>query len=182
MNSFESVISSILQSDGYWTQTNYKVDLSPEQKAEIGRPTTPRWDLDVIAYQPGSNTLLVVECKSFLDSGGVSFRGFDPETGGTSRYKLFNDQVLRRVITEQFVCQLERKNLIFKNPTLQLCLAAGNIQDSSKEPIQSHFDKMGWRLLDIKWILKRLDGIATAGYDDSTVSIVAKLLARRSAG
>ena len=179
MNAFESVISGILQSDGFWTFTNYKVELTREQKILIDRPTSPRWDIDVLAYQPGTNRLLIVECKSFLDSSGVAFRGFDPTTGGTKRYKLFNDQVLREVIFEQLTKQLIAQKLIRKQPKIQLCLAAGNIQKASVQSLQDHFDSMGWKIFDIHWILERLDKVASAGYDDYTVSIVAKLLARK---
>ena len=182
MNSFETVISGILQTEGFWTFTNYRIDLSKDQKVKIGRPTSPRWDIDIVAYQPGSNLLRVVECKSYLDSSGVSFRGFDPSTGGTERYKLFNDEVLRDVIFDQLVQQMLFHKLIRPKPTIELCLAAGNIQASSVQRINSHFDDMGWAIFDIEWILERLDSIAAAGYDDSIVSIVAKLLARKPSG
>lgn len=175
MNAFESIVARILTSEGYWTQTNYKVELSKNQKVEIGRPTSPRWDLDVIAYQPRTNVLWVVECKSYLDSGGVNFRGFDPATGGTERYKLFNEEKLRDVVFGELVHQLSEDQLIHGNPDVKLCLAAPNIQEGSHDKLRSHFEANEWNLFDINWIIKRLQKIADAGYDDSAVSIMAKL-------
>jgi len=42
MDAFESVVGEILWRDGYWVQTSLKVELTPEDKAAIGRPTSPR--------------------------------------------------------------------------------------------------------------------------------------------
>jgi len=41
-------------------------------RREIGRPSSPRWELDIVAYSGRDNLLLVVECKSRLDSQGVN--------------------------------------------------------------------------------------------------------------
>lgn len=175
MNAFESIVARILSSEGFWTRTNYKVELSKEQKVKIGRPSSPRWDLDVVAYQPGPNVLWVVECKSYLDSFGVAFRGFDPATGGTERFKLFNEETLRQVIFDQLVRQLGQEKLVHGSPEVKLCLAAPNIQKNSRDQLRSHFESNGWGLFEREWIVERLHGIAADGYDDSIVSIMAKL-------
>src|SRR5215218_2466380 len=41
-------------------------------RREIGRPSSPRWELDIVAYSGRDNLLLVLECKSRLDSQGVN--------------------------------------------------------------------------------------------------------------
>ena len=74
MDAFESVISMLLRREGYWTISNFKVELTKDEKQQIGRHTTPRWELDLIADNGLTNKVLVVECKSFLDSTGVTFR------------------------------------------------------------------------------------------------------------
>ncbi|MFN0156735.1 MAG: hypothetical protein ACKVRP_01530 [Bacteroidota bacterium] len=71
MDAFESVVAAILQRQGYWTLTSVKVELTKEEKREIGRHSSPRWELDVVAYRGSDNELRVVECKSFLDSGRI---------------------------------------------------------------------------------------------------------------
>ena len=48
--------------------------MTKAQKREVGRPSTPRWEIDLVAYKAAKNELLAVECKSFLDSTGVIFR------------------------------------------------------------------------------------------------------------
>ena len=50
MNAFEEIIAKLLNQEGYWTRTGYKVNLSPPQKAEIGIPSMPRPEIDILAY------------------------------------------------------------------------------------------------------------------------------------
>jgi hypothetical protein len=90
MDSFEAVVAAILQRRGYWAQTSVKVELTTEQKQAVGRRCSPRWELDVVGYKAPSNELLVLECKSLLDSPGVpcsAFNGTNPKK--QKRYKLF---------------------------------------------------------------------------------------------
>src|SRR2546427_7588815 len=90
MDSFEQVIASILERNGFWTRTAVKVDLTPEDKRAIGRASSPRWELDVVAYRGSDNLLRVIECKSYLDSYGVraaTFAGKNQKD--VTHYKLF---------------------------------------------------------------------------------------------
>lgn len=77
MDAFENVVVEILQRDGYWMRNVFEVELTKEKKRKIARPSSPRWELDVVAYSAKRNELLVVEGKSYLDSGGVAFHAFD---------------------------------------------------------------------------------------------------------
>lgn len=77
MDSFEQVVSEILWQEGYWVRTSDKVELTKEEKREINLPSSPRWEIDVVAYKAQNNALLAVECKSYLDNPGVRFNGFD---------------------------------------------------------------------------------------------------------
>ena len=77
MDAFEAVVSEILHREGYWVQSPYRVDLTKQEKIEIGKPSSPRWELDIVAYKANLNRILIVECKSYLDSYGVRFSGFD---------------------------------------------------------------------------------------------------------
>lgn len=175
MDSFEHVIATILQRDGYWTQTTFKVELTREDKAAIGRRSSPRWEIDIVAYRPGDNRLLVVECKSFLDSPGVGRRGFGPE--GKS-LKLFREPELRRVVFKRLVQQLTASNAIRPGAEPQLCLAAGRMVAKHREWVQQHFDEHGWRLITPEEIKRRLTELADTSYENAIASVVAKLLIR----
>jgi len=50
MNAFEALIALLLRRQGYWVQTSFKVKLTKAEKRRIGRPSSPRWELDLVAY------------------------------------------------------------------------------------------------------------------------------------
>jgi len=66
MDAFESVIALLLRQEGYWVIPSFKVEITREEKRKIGRPSSPRWEIDLVAYQGATNEVLAVECKSYL--------------------------------------------------------------------------------------------------------------------
>lgn len=181
MNAFEELIGSLLERQGYWVRTSYKVNLTKPEKAAIGRPSSPRWELDLIAYKPGTSDLQVVECKSYLDSRGVCARDFnESDQYGAKRYKLFNDRTLREVVLRRAVSQLVEDGMCSPEPRATLCLAVGRFATPvDEERVGVHFKENGWKLFTIEWITAGLQDLSKSGYENSTVSIVAKLLKGR---
>ncbi|HEV7767702.1 MAG TPA: hypothetical protein VGQ76_22055 [Thermoanaerobaculia bacterium] len=178
MDSFELVTATILERLGYWVRTSVKVALTPDEKREIERPSSPRWELDVVAYSGSRNELLVVECKSYLDSYGVRLTSFDgPKAEEGTRYKLFSDAVLRRVVLSRLELQLAEQGFCPAGTKATLCLAAGKIY-GDPEPLRAIFEKSGWRLLESGWFVDGLRRLAEESYDNSVASVVAKLLLR----
>jgi hypothetical protein len=57
---------------GVLVRTSVHVKLTKPDKVQIGRPFYPRWELDVVGYRGWDNVLQVIECKSYLDSRGVT--------------------------------------------------------------------------------------------------------------
>jgi hypothetical protein len=180
MDSFESVVATILERDGYWVKSTFKVNLTKEEKRKIGRPSSPRWELDLVAYKGSKNQILVVECKSYLDSPGVRITGFDKsDPKGAQRYKLFNDAVLRKIVFKRLVAQLQASGSCSPSPTVVLALAAGKIaSDNDRIKLQQHFRKNGWILFDDSWLKKSLSTISEDGYENAIAAVVAKLLLR----
>lgn len=179
MDSFESVIASLLRQEGYWTWLSYKVELTKAQKREIDRPSAPRWELDIVAYQPAANRLLVVECKSLLDSRGVHFDGHQLCPPG--KYKLFNEPQLREVVLRRLSEQLAERGLVAGEPTTRLCLAAGNItRQSDRMALRAYFQQLGGYLFDEQWITERLSRAAAGRYENNVGVVVAKLIHRNS--
>ena len=178
MDSFEAVVSAILQRQGHWTQTSVKVELTKAEKVKIKRPSTPRWELDVVGYRGSSNELIVMECKSYLDSTGVScdvFAGKKPNNEG--RYKLFFDDELRRVVLARLVRQFTNAGLCGTDPTVVFGLAAGKVS-GSEEWLQSFFARKSWRFLGPRQIRKELQDLGDCGYENTVAAVVAKLLLR----
>ena len=178
MDAFESLVATILERDGYWVRSGFKVELTKEEKREIGRPSSPRWELDIVAYKGASNELLAFECKSYLDSPGVIYRSLVGDKY-SDRYKLFNDDVLRRVVFSRLKAQLVKAGSCRSRPKVRLCLAAGKIaSENDRTLLRKHFKTRGWLLWDDKVLREALERVATSGYDNQVAAVVAKLLLR----
>jgi len=180
MDAFESVVSEILWRDGYWVQNAVKVELTKEEKVEIGRPSSPRWELDVVGYSGKRNELLVVECKSYLDSPGVAHKAFDgSDQRAANRYKLFNEETLRRVVLNRLSLQMCESGLVSKNPKTTLALVCGKIvSEQDRQLLRAHFEERGWLLWDDVWLREKLKLMSEGGYENSPVAVVSKLLLR----
>jgi hypothetical protein len=180
MDSFESVVAAIPQRRGYWTQTSVKVELTKAEKRAIGRHSAPRWELDVVAYRGATNELLVVECKSFLDSYGVRCATFDGRyLKDRKAYKLFFDATLRRVVLARLRKQFVEAGFCKRKPRVTLGLASGKVY-GEEAWLERHFAKKKWFFLGPKTIQTELAALCNCGYENSVATVVAKILLRRS--
>jgi len=175
MDSFEQIVGMLLQRNGYWVQTSYKVCLTKEEKVKIGIPSCPRWEIDLVAYRPKENLVLAVECKSYLNSPGVKFENFTGQGPWKKRYKLFTQSVLRRTVLSRLKKQLRGEGLVLPRPTVQLCLAAGHIYKGHADRIRDHCEKKGWGLFDEEWFREQFANLATADYENDIAIVAAKL-------
>jgi len=183
MDAFENLVASLLEREGYWVRARFKVNLTREEKRKIGRSSSPRWELDIVAYKGDTNEVRVVECKSYLDSRGVTFRDLAfPDSERPNLYKLFNDDALRAVVFDRLMSQLVEAGSCKPDPTVRLCLAAGTIAtETDREQLSQHFDRKGWILLDRRWLVDALKTAADGGFEDDVASVVAKLILRPAA-
>ena len=173
MDAFENLVAMLLKRDGYWTSIGVKVELTKAEKRLIGRASSPRWEIDVVAYKGSTNELLAVECKSFLDSRGVQFcrGGFEP----SDRYKLFTDSELQKTVLGRLKKQLVESGACRKAPKVTLALAAGKIaSNTAVAELRAHFDKHGWRFIDPDWIYGRLKTASESGYENDMACVVSK--------
>ena len=180
MDSFESVVATVLERDGYWVRSGLKVDLTKDDKERIKRPSCPRWELDIVGYRGASNELVVVECKSYLDSPGVTFAALTgTDKKGAKRYKLFNDPSLRDVVFSRLKFQLREAQACRADPAVRFGLAAGKVAgESDRDALRAHFKKQDWLFWDDRWLRDALGRVANGGYDNQVAAVVAKLLLR----
>ena len=121
MDAFEQLVSEILWMDGYWVRTSVKVELTKEEKRLIGRHSSPRWELDIVAYNGRENLLRVVECKSYFDSVGVRASAFDGTKPEHAKlYKLFTEPQLRQVVLNRLGLQLAQTGACCDTPEIRL--------------------------------------------------------------
>ena len=179
MDAFESLISMLLRHNGYWTIPSFKVELTKAEKRQIGRFSSPRWEIDLVAYKGSTNEVLAIECKSFLDSRGVVFQA--GEFSPPKRYKLFTDTALRKVVLKRLAKQLVETGACAAKPRVMLCLAAGKIAGgtATASALKEHCNQNGWRLFDDTWILERLVTASKSGYENDVAFVVSKLLLRK---
>lgn len=128
--------------------------------------------------------MLVVECKSYLDSRGVVAESFtDPSSPTSKRFKLFNEDTLRETVFRRLKKQLTELGACQRNPKVQLCLAAGHIAtNQDRVLIKKHFNRKRWLLWDEDWLEKELTALSGAGYDNDVAAVVAKILLRKRKG
>lgn len=176
MDAFEHIVSEVLQQQGFWTRTNFRVKLTADDKRTIHRHTSPNWEIDVVAYNPSRCELLVVECKSYFDSSGVRADVFEGLRRKDEKlYKLFCDEVLRGVVFNRLVCQLVEAGLC-NVTTPVLCLAAGHIYRNEENRLKDIFTNRGWRLLGPSSLKFELTKFLDIGYENSITAVVAKVL------
>lgn len=93
MNAFEELVMIYLRHRGYWVIPSVKVDITKQDKRDIGKPAMPRPEIDLVAYKAKENKLFLVEAKSYPDSYGVGFAGVSGNNArDAKRYKLFTDK------------------------------------------------------------------------------------------
>jgi hypothetical protein len=177
MDAFESVVAMLLRQNGYWTIPNFKIELAPEEKKAISRKSSPRWEIDIVAYKGAENKILAVECKSYLDSRGVVFK--DGSLQPTSRYKLFSEPRLREVVLNRLSDQLFKSNFCPKTPVVQLALATGKIaKTTDMKALKACFDNNKWILFDVDWIQSELRALEKSRYENDIAFVAAKLALR----
>src|SRR5262245_15817057 len=107
MDHFESLLTTLLEAEGYWVRRSFKVKLDKAEKRQVARPSLPRPEIDLLALRFSSNEVLALEAKSFLDSPGVKLKdlraAFDVPDG---RYKLFTCASLRSVVLARLLQDL----------------------------------------------------------------------------
>ena len=71
MDAFKQIIGQLLVEEKYWVRHSVKIDLTPEEKRSINKPSTPRPEIDIVAYDITKDTIFLLEVKSYIDSPGV---------------------------------------------------------------------------------------------------------------
>src|SRR5436190_4367103 len=174
MDAFEQIAARLFEVQGYWTRIGYAVELTKGQKVAVGQPSLPRPQLDVIAYKPTRNELLIIECKSYLDSFGVMARGFHgKEDAKKDVYKLFNRARLRDMVISCLVAQLRREELIAgPDPTVKLVLVAGRVYSKDEPKLRTLFAGNGWTFIGPAEVAAGLRAFADRAYENDVVTFV----------
>jgi len=179
MDHFENIIKTLLEAEGYWVQQSFKVNLSKEEKKQIGKPSIPRPEIDLLAFKQTSNEVLVVEAKSFLDSPGVRIEDLqalheEPE----GRYKLFTSERYRSVVMARLHTDLIDRGMVGPNTKLILGLAAGKVYQHKSDAVRQFMLEKHWWFWSPEEIRQKVLSLADRGYENDPAIITAKIIAR----
>jgi hypothetical protein len=182
VNAFEQIAARFYEAQGYWTLIGLKINFTKSEKRAAGNPTMPRPEVDVVAFKPGSNELLIIECKSYLDSQGVRVESFVGDSSiHQDRLKLFSRPTLRELITKKLLVQLQEQGLLSsQNPTVRYGLVAGKIKGDDERQLRAIFSDNDWLLVTPKELAQGLRKFAARGYEDDIITMAVKILERNS--
>lgn len=179
MDYFEEIACKILEEKGYWIRRSFKVELTKKEKRDIGKPSIPRPEIDILAYNQKKNLLIVLEAKSYLDSPGVRYAEItEKHAVPQGRYKLFTCNKYRRIIFRRLRMQLMQSGMINGRTSIALGLIAGNVYKSESDRIKEWFMKRSpewyfWGPNEVKDCIKHF---AEMGYENNPAVITAKVL------
>lgn len=179
MDPFEIIISKFLQEKNYWVRSLVKVPFSKTDKRKIKNPTIPTPEIDIIAYNFKQNELLLVECKSLLDSKGIRFNSLIGKNQKfKSKYKLFNSSLYRNRLTKIIRMQYIKSGLINDQTTINYALAAGKIYSKDKVKFDVYFKKRGWLFFSPNEIKDSIVEYSKKSYENDLIVMLTKLILR----
>ncbi|RYD23034.1 MAG: hypothetical protein EOP88_05770 [Verrucomicrobiaceae bacterium] len=177
MQHFESIVHAVLEFEGYWVRSSYKVELTKAEKVLTGKHSIPRPEIDLLAYHVGENKLLVLDVKSYLDSLGVRLKDLEERHDlAQGRYKLFTSRRYRKVVFARLKKQLVEDGAINGKTKMVLGLVAGKVYQNEVEKIGKLLKKERCEFYSPEWVREKVQSLATRGYENNAASITAKIL------
>ena len=179
MDHFEAIIKTLLEHEGHWVRQSFKVNLTKQEKRDIGKHSIPRPEIDLLAYKASTNSITALEAKSYLDSPGVRHselcESYEVPEG---RYKLFTCENYRNIVFSRLKKDLIELNMANDSTTISLGLAAGNVYQSKSMDIKKLFKNKGWLFWSPEDIKQKVYELASKGYENEPAIITAKILMR----
>ncbi len=183
MDHFESLVSTLLESESesesYWVRRSFKVNLTKEEKQQIGKPTIPRPEIDLLGFRFSKNEVLALEAKSYLDSSGVKLSQLQKEHDiAKGPYKLFTSMRYRSIVLSRLKQDLVNRGMANSKTKITLGLAAGNVYQQQSEQIREFMKAKGWFFWSPEDIKYKVSKLAEGKYENDPAIITAKILLR----
>ena len=192
MDYFESIIATLLEvgeldevdntfKNCCWVRKSFKVNLTKEEKRQLNKPSIPRPEIDILAFNFAKNEIIAFEVKSYLDSTGVKLEDLRKENAiQEGRYKLFTSENYRSVVLDRLKQDLIDRCMANENTTIKLGLAAGKVYQEQSEQIRAFMQENDWEFWSPEDIKKKIQELAKPerGYENDPMIITAKILIR----
>ena len=178
MDSFEAIVGQLLQ-DRYWVKHSVKINLNRQDRLDINKPSSPRPEIDIAAYDLASDTIYLLEVKSFLDSPGVVLEDVMlQQEAQAGRYKLLTSENYRNVLQRRFHTDWCSSGHITPKTKVSFGLVAGKVYRNREKEMQQYFDRRGWLFWGPSLIRGKVLKLAEKGYENNAVTIAAKIITR----
>lgn len=179
MDYFEGLVKTLLEYEGYWVRQSFKVELTKQEKRDIGKHSIPRPEIDLLALNHKENRIFALEVKSFLDSGGVRIDELLLEHEiPTGRYKLFTCSNFRNIVMARLKQDLIKQGMANEETIIALGLAAGKVYQARTNDLKNLFLSRGWFFWSPEDIREKVSSLAEKDYENEPSIITAKILMR----
>ncbi len=179
MDYFENLAKTLLEEEYRWVGQSIKVNLSKQEKRDVGKPTIPRPEIDLLVFNFKNNEVIAIEAKSYLDSSGVSLDNLKEKHDiPEGRYKLFTCENYRNIVFSKLKAQLLEAGQINNETIIKLGLIAGNIHRNQNEEMAIFFKEQDWLFWSPNEIRARVKDLSSKGYENNPYIITAKVLLR----
>jgi len=179
MDQFESIVATLLEANGYWVRRSFKVNVTKDEKRQIGKPSIPRPEIDLLALRFDKNELLALEVKSYFDSNGVKLSALQKQHDEPQGpYKLFTSDRYRSIVLARLKQDLIASGMTCSETTIHLGLAAGKVYQGKSEQIRSYMESRNWLFWSPEDVKQQVERLAECGYANDIATLTAKILLR----
>lgn len=183
MDFFESIARRILEDAGYWTRVSVRAELTKKQKKQLGKPSLPRPEVDILAYKPKTKELIFFEVKSFLDSTGVIPSALHPTTiWKPNRYKLLTLRKYQRLVVATIIQRFQRDGLIAGRPKVRFGLIAGKVKGNREDEVAAIAKLYRWEFIGPCGLQAKIAALAETDYENCPIVMTSKILGRVGRG
>lgn len=176
MNQFEEISRYLLEAEGFWVQTGIKVEITPEQKRFLGKPTMPRPEVDIVAYKRSEDTLYLIEAKTYLNSKGVVYDNIVKRDFTWDKYKILTYSDFQDIVGGELKADLIKKGLIHSKTKVRYGLIAAKLYKPKENDFYGLAKERNWFFWGPDEVKSRLSRLINLGYEDNPYSIVAKII------
>lgn len=179
MDYFEDMVRTLIEQEWGWVRQSVRINLTKKQKRQLGKPSMPRPEVDLLAFDQDHNRILVLEVKSYLDSNGISYSELQKEHKvAEGRYKIFTCRKYREMLLNCLRLQMLEARFANNETTYMLGLISGKIHKNMDEEIADMFEKRGWLFWGPEEIKRRVKKLSELGYANNPYVITTKVLTR----
>ena len=154
IDKFENIVTTLLEEEGFWVRHKFKVSVSLEEKKQIGKQSSPKPEIDMLAFNLRTNEVLALDVKAYLDSPGAKLSLLQEEHDvPTGRFKLFTSERYRSLVLARLLQDLITLGMANAETKVRLGMIAGKVNQGQSEAIREHMvahDWLFWSPDDVK--------------------------------